>query len=378
MENRPSGDGTADGPPAMDTAEAPEPAAPADGTGAAGPPDTPEATAAPSDGRLAGAAVTDRLAVRIRDPAGLARGVARALVLTPGRSAAVVLTVAPYLWLTWYVLGTALGVVGDPVIGGDWLTLGFTAYAFVFPLALAHRTLQIGLDELTQEYLVDVVVLVWLTAFYLVWMLAREPVDPRTSMSEVVGPLAAGQPMAVQWGAVAGAVAVLVVGLSADRNEESALFRSPFRTALVTVPGLVTVLVLTTAPGPESWLWPVLGGAFAGTVLAGVRHLPTVASGLARAAFVCLAAVVWAVGAALWVGVTREPPPTRTLLLGHVDFGLREAADTSDSPAGAVSDDARAKAEGDETPAASPEPRAETVATDGGRHGDGESRGDGA
>jgi hypothetical protein len=269
-----------------------------------------------------------------RSPTALARRAVAALVLTPGRSAAVVLTIGPYLWLAWYVVGTALGLVGDPVIGGDWLTLGFTAYALVFPLALAHRTLQVGLTELTQEYLVDIVVLVWLTVFYVVWMLAREPVDPATSTAEIWGPVAAGEPTAVQWAAVAAAIAVLVTGLSADRHEESALFRSPFRTALITVPGLVTVLVVSTSPGAESLLWPVLGGAFAGTLLAGVRHLPTVASGLARAAFVCLAAGVWVLGAGLWILIHRQSPPTRQLLLGHVDFGFTGAAGDGFAEAG--------------------------------------------
>jgi len=261
-----------------------------------------------------------------RSPLALVQRAAAALVLAPGRSAAVVLTVVPYLWLAWYVTGTALGVVADPIIGGDWLTLGFTCYALVFPLALAHRTLAVGLTELTQEYLVDIVALVWLTTFYVVWMLAREPVDPGTSTRELYGPVAAGDPMGVQWAAIAGAIAVLVVGLSAERDEDHALFRSPFRTALVTVPGLVTLVVLLSSPGPDSLVWPVVAGAFGGTLLAGVRHLPTVASGLARAAFVCLAALVWAVGGLLWVAVYRRPPPTRELLLAHVDFDLPDGA----------------------------------------------------
>ncbi|WP_254830958.1 hypothetical protein [Haloglomus salinum] len=265
-------------------------------------------------------------ASRRRSPLALVRRAAAALVLAPGRSAAVVLTVVPYLWLGWYVTGTVLGLVADPIIGGDWLTLGFTCYALVFPLALAHRTLAVGLTELTQEYLVDIVALVWLTTFYVVWMLAREPVDPGTSTRELYGPVAAGDPMGVQWAAIAGAIAVLVVGLSAERDEDHALFRSPFRTALVTVPGLVTLVVLLSSPGPDSLVWPVVAGAFGGTLLAGVRHLPTVASGLARAAFVCLAALVWAVGGLLWVAVYRRPPPTRELLLAHVEFDLPDGA----------------------------------------------------
>jgi hypothetical protein len=288
-----------------------------------------------------------------RSPQALVRRAATALVLAPGRSAAVVLTVVPYLWLAWYVTGTALGLVADPIIGGDWLTLGFTCYALVFPLALAHRTLAVGLTELTQEYLVDIVALVWLTIFYVVWMLVREPVDPGTSTRELYGPVAAGDPMGVQWAAIAGAIAVLVVGLSAERDEDHALFRSPFRTALVTVPGLVTFVVLVSSPGPESLVWPVVAGAFAGTLFAGVRHLPTVMSGLARAAFVCLATLVWAVGGLLWAVVYRRPPPTRQLLLSHVDF---ETPGNTDAATGAEGNQ-----QSDEPPAS-----ADRVAADGG------------
>lgn len=270
---------------------------------------------------------------RWRQPGLLVRRLVAALVFTPGHSTAVVLTVGPYLWLVWYVAGTALGTTTDPIIAGDWLTLLFTAYALTFPLALAHRTLQIGMTELTQEYLVDVVVLLWLTVFYLVWSLTRGSVDPSTSVTELYGPVVAGDPLAIQWTAIAAAAAVLVLGLSASRITGSALFRSPFRTALVTAPGTATALVLVTAPGAESVLWPAVGGGFVGALLAGVRHLPAVAGGFARGVFVCLATVIWAIGVALWVVVHRQAPPTRRLSLhqGRPGSGAGDTAAATDT-----------------------------------------------
>jgi hypothetical protein len=281
---------------------------------------------------------------RGRSPVALARRGLAALVLAPGRSAAVLLTVAPYAWLCHYVLGTALGLVGDPILGGDWLTLLFTAYGFVFPLALAHRTLRIGLQGLTRTRLMDAAALGWLTAFYFVWMLARESVAPTTSTAELYGPVLAGEQRALRWTAVATPVALVVAGLSVAPREGSELFRTPFRTALVTVPGVVTALVLLTRPGPGSLVWPVVAGAFVGTLLAGVFHLPAVATAVARAAFVGLSAVVWAVGAVLWLVVHRRRPPTGRLLLGHVTFGttpeMRRDGATGEPPPedGAASD----------------------------------------
>ena len=134
---------------------------------------------------------------RIPSPRAVGRAVLHALVSAPGRSAATLLIAGPYLWLGYYVVGTATGRLGDVIVGGDWLTLVFTSYALFSALALAHRVLRVGLTGLTVEYLLDVVVLCWLTVFYFVWMLARESVDASTTVSELYAPILAGEPFAV-------------------------------------------------------------------------------------------------------------------------------------------------------------------------------------
>lgn len=116
----------------------------------------------------------------------IGRSVLSTLVSAPGRSTAALLVAVPYLWLGYYIVGTAAGRHGDIIVGGDWLTLLFTTYALFSSLALAHRILRIGLTELTVESLLDSLTLTWLTAFYFVWMIAREPVSTTTARSPVV------------------------------------------------------------------------------------------------------------------------------------------------------------------------------------------------
>ena len=249
------------------------------------------------------------------------RALLSALVLTPGRSTATVLVVGPYLWLGYYVVGTASGRLGDIVVGGDWLTLMFTAYALFSALALAHRVLRIGLSELTVEYLLDVVVLSWLTVFYFVWMLAREPVSPTTTVTELYAPLLAGDPAAVlQVGTVA-VVSVVAAGVVLFPRENSRPFRNEFRTALVTFPVFVTALVVIARPGADSLLWPVLIGVFIGTLLGGLGRIHVITSAAAKGLFAALSLLVWAIGALGWLLVYRRRPPTDHVVLVRAGWG---------------------------------------------------------
>lgn len=249
------------------------------------------------------------------------RALLSALVLTPGRSTATVLVVGPYLWLGYYVVGTASGRLGDIVVGGDWLTLMFTAYALFSALALAHRVLRIGLSELTVEYLLDVVVLSWLTVFYFVWMLAREPVSTTTTVTELYAPLLAGDPAAVlQVGTVA-VVSVVAAGVVLFPRENSRPFRNEFRTALVTFPVFVTALVVIARPGADSLLWPVLIGVFIGTLLGGLGRIHVITSAAAKGLFAALSLLVWAIGALGWLLVYRRRPPTDHVVLVRAGWG---------------------------------------------------------
>ncbi len=249
------------------------------------------------------------------------RALLSALVSTPGRSTATVLVVGPYLWLGYYVVGTASGRLGDIVVGGDWLTLMFTAYALFSALALAHRVLRIGLSELTVEYLLDVVVLSWLTVFYFVWMLAREPVSPTTTVTELYAPLLAGDPAAVlQVGTVA-VVSVVAAGVVLFPRENSRPFRNEFRTALVTFPVFVTALVVIARPGADSLLWPVLIGVFIGTLLGGLGRIHVITSAAAKGLFAALSLLVWAIGALGWLLVYRRRPPTDHVVLVRAGWG---------------------------------------------------------
>lgn len=249
------------------------------------------------------------------------RALLSALVSTPGRSTATVLVVGPYLWLGYYVVGTASGRLGDIVVGGDWLTLMFTAYALFSALALAHRVLRIGLSELTVEYLLDVVVLSWLTVFYFVWMLAREPVSTTTTVTELYAPLLAGDPAAVlQVGTVA-VVSVVAAGVVLFPRENSRPFRNEFRTALVTFPVFVTALVVIARPGADSLLWPVLIGVFIGTLLGGLGRIHVITSAAAKGLFAALSLLVWAIGALGWLLVYRRRPPTDHVVLVRAGWG---------------------------------------------------------
>ena len=232
-----------------------------------------------------------------------------------------VLVAIPYLWLFVYMATTALGLRGDPVVAGDWLTLVFTSYALLSSLALAQRILTVGIDELTQEYLVDVLVLTWLTAFYFVWMLARESVAATTTFGDLYEPVLSGQPGARAWAVVVGAAALVTAGLVYRADGETKLFRTEFRTALVTLPGVVTATVLLLDPGPTSLVWPLVGGVFVGTLVGGVLHLRRVASWVAKGAFAVCSLAMWAVGALGWLVAYRERPPNQHIVLEHVTFG---------------------------------------------------------
>jgi len=258
---------------------------------------------------------------RLPSVRGAGRAALSALVSAPGRSTATLLVAIPYGWLGYYVVGTATGRLGDVIVGGDWLTLVFTTYALFSSLALAHRVLRVGLTELTVEYLLDVVVLTWLTAFYFVWMLAREPVAPETSVTELYEPILAGEPTAVLWAGTVGVVAVVAAGIALFPREGSRPFRNPFRTALVTYPVVVTALVIGLRPGAESLLWPFVGGVFLGTVAAGVARIHVIASAVAKGIFAVLSLLVWTVGAVGWLLAYRQRPPNDHVVLAHVGLG---------------------------------------------------------
>ncbi|CAI49166.1 uncharacterized protein NP_2150A [Natronomonas pharaonis DSM 2160] len=255
----------------------------------------------------------------------------RSLVFAPGRSAAVLLVALPYLWLGYYVVGVAAGRVGDPIIAGDWLTLMFTSYALVSSLALAHRILQTGRFGLSESYLVDVVVLVWLTTFYFVWMLAREAVSATTTVVELYAPVLHGEPTAVVWAAATVLTTAVAAGVVVHPREGSKLFAGEFRTALVTLPATVTALTLLVRPGGDSLLWPVLIGLFLGTLLGGLIRIHIVASAASKGVFAALSLFVWAFGTLLWVLIHRRRPPNWRVVLTHVAFGTTDRnADSTD------------------------------------------------
>lgn len=258
---------------------------------------------------------------RLSSPRSVVRRLLVALVCAPGRSAATALVVGPYLWLFGYMATTAFGLRGDPIVAGDWLTLVFTTYALLSSLALAHRILTVGLDGLTREYLVDVVALTWLTAFYFVWMLARESVSATTTFADLYGPLLDGHPEGGAWAAVVGVTALVTAGLIYRPSEETKLFRTEFRTALVTLPCVVTATVLLTSPGPNSLVWPLVGGVFVGTLAGGLLHLQGVASWIAKGTFAICSLAVWSVGAFGWLLAYRSRPPNDHIVLEHVRFG---------------------------------------------------------
>lgn len=259
----------------------------------------------------------------------LPRRLLAGLVCAPGRSAAIAVVAVPYVWLGTYVVGTAVGLRSDPIVGGDWLTLVFTSYALLSSLALAHRILKIGLTALTEEYLIDIVVLTWLTAFYFVWMLARKSVAESTQVGELYAPVLAGRPEAVGWALVVVVTAIISTGLVYSPNEETKLFETEFRTALVTLPGAVTATVLLLQPGAESIVWPLVGGAFLGTVFGGLLCIQSVASWTAKGAFAALSLAIWAVGALAWLVAYRSRPPNDHVVLEHVEFGDRDGAKTA-------------------------------------------------
>lgn len=257
---------------------------------------------------------------RIPSVRTVGQAVLSALVSAPGRSAATLLVAGPYLWLGYYLVGTATGRLGDVIISGDWLTLVFTAYALFSALALAQRVLHIGLTDLTVEYLLDVVVLCWLTVFYFVWMLAREPVDASTTVSELYAPVLASKPVAILWIGVATITAIVTAGVVLFPREDSRPFKNEFRTALVTLPVVVTALVLLFRPGTDSVLWPFVTGVFIGTLVGGVGRIHVIASAVARGLFAGLSLLVWLVGAIGWFLAYRRPPPDSHVVLEHVGW----------------------------------------------------------
>lgn len=240
------------------------------------------------------------------------------LVSTPGQSTATLLIAVPYVWLGYYVVGTVLGRHGDVIVGGDWLTLVFTSYAFLSSIALAHRTLQIGLDGLTVESLIDVIVLVWLTVFYFVWMLHREPVSTTTTVAELYAPILSGDPVAILWAATAAAIGALSAGIILFPRPDSRPFRSRFRTALVTFPVGITAVVLLLRPEGESLLWPVVIGVFLGTLVGGTARIHVIVGAISRGVFAGLSLFVWALGAIGWILVYRQRPPTDAVVLTPV------------------------------------------------------------
>lgn len=245
------------------------------------------------------------------------RSLLSALVSAPGRSTATLLVAVPYVWLGYYVVGTALGRHGDVIAGGDWLTLLFTSYAFLSSIALAHRILRVGLEGLTVASLLDVVVLVWLTVFYFVWMVAREPVSTSTTVSELYAPVLGGDPAAILWAVTVAAVGVLSAGIILFPRPESRPFKTRFRTALVTFPVAITAAVLVFRPGGDSLLWPLVVGVFLGTLVGGAVRIQVIAGAVAKGTFAGLSLLVWTVGAVGWVLVYRQRPPTEAVVLTH-------------------------------------------------------------
>lgn len=263
----------------------------------------------------------------------LGRGILSALVSAPGRSTATLLVAVPYVWLGYYVVGTALGRHGDVIVSGDWLTLVFTSYAFLSSIALAHRILRIGLDGLDVESLLDVVVLVWLTVFYFVWMLVREPVSTTTTVSELYTPVLEGEPIAIAWAVTILAIGALAAGIILFPRPGSRPFRTRFRTALVTFPVVVTATVLLLRPGANSLVWPFVGGIFLGTLVGGAARIHVITEAIAKGLFAGLSFCVWIVGAVGWMLVYRRRPPTEAVvLIGHGDSSQPDSE--SDGPGG--------------------------------------------
>jgi hypothetical protein len=266
---------------------------------------------------MAGSTADDGLVGRERLPS--AREIGRALLLTlvsaPGRSTATLLVSVPYVWLGYYIVGTVLGRHGDVIVSGDWLTLLFTSYAFLSAIALAHRILHVGLAGLTVESLLDVVVLVWLTAFYFVWMLAREPVSTETTVEELYSPILSGDPVAIAWLLIVVAVGLLATGIILFPRPGSRLFRTRFRTAFVTFPAAATAVVLLFRPGGDSLAWPFVTGVFLGTLVGGSTRIHVIASAIAKGLFAALSLCIWTVGAIGWIFVYRRLPPTDAVVL---------------------------------------------------------------
>lgn len=260
----------------------------------------------------------------------MGRAFLSALVSTPGRTTATLLVAGPYLWLGYYIVGTASGRLGDVIIGGDWLTLMFTSYALFSALALAHRILRIGLGELTVEYLLDVTALTWLTAFYSVWMLVREPVSPSTHVSELYAPIVAGDPAAVTWAISVVVVGIVSAGIVLFPREDSRPFKNQFRTAVVTYPIVATALVLLLQPGSESLLWPLVIGMFLGTIVGGIGRIHVITSAIAKGIFATLSLVVWAIGALGWLVFYRRLPPTEHVILSHVRQGSEGESESNE------------------------------------------------
>ena len=262
------------------------------------------------------------------------RALLSSLVSRPGRTTAALLVAGPYLWLGYYIVGTATGRLADPIVGGDWLTLLFISYALVSPLALAHRILRVGVTELTVEYLLDATVLTWLTAFYFVWMLAREPVSPTTTVRELYAPVLAGDPNAILWAGTVAVVATVVAGTILFPRADSRPFKNSFRAALVTYPTLVAGLVLVFRPGADSLLWPVVIGVSLGTLAGGVGRIHVIVTALARGLFASLSLFVWAVGALGWVFVYRRRPPTTHVVFDHSVWADGDNWTEEDGPTG--------------------------------------------
>lgn len=268
------------------------------------------ATGSATDGEGAGRG-------RLPSTRDLGRAFLSALVSTPGRITAALLVAIPYVWLGYYVVGAALGRHGDVIVGGDWLTLLFTSYAFFSSIALAHRILGVGLEGLTVESLLDVLALVWLTVFYFVWMLERDPVSTTTTVAELYVPVLDGDPVAVLWAVAIAAAGVLSAGIILVPRPDSRAFRNRFRTALVTLPVSVTAAVLLFRPGGDSLLWPIVVGVFVGTLVAGAARIHVIASAVAKGLFAGLSLFVWAIGAIGWALVYRERPPTEAVALTY-------------------------------------------------------------
>ncbi len=255
--------------------------------------------------------------------------VLRGLIYAPGRVTLAVFVLVSYLWLAVYMGSTVAGIRADPIASGDWMTLLFTAYALFFALALAHRILRIGLSELTNEYLIDVVGLTWLTAFYFVWMLAREPVAPTTSVDDLSGPVFAGDPSAIVAASIVGVTALAVARVIARPRSDTPLFQSSFRAAAVTFPGVLTAIIVVLQPASHSLLWLGIGGVFVGTIVGGLLHIQSIVVWTVKGLFAVCTLGVWAVGAVIWVFTHWSRPPNHHIVFSQVGVSPT-TADTDD------------------------------------------------